>query len=466
MKVAIIGGGPIGMEAALYGSVAGCDVTVFERGRVADNVRSWGHVRVFTEWARNRSPLAVRLLQEAGIALPDGETTSTGDELAAYVARLAEFPALRGRVRPQSEVLALGRERALKSDFIGDPRRADRPFRLLVRAPGGEKIVHADAVIDASGVYSTPNFVGNGGMPCPGERDAARYIDYAIPDIEGRDRARFRGKATLVVGSGHSAASTLRSVGDLFAEDAGTRLVWAVRRDVPPHGDPYTLIPDDPSPHRNALHARANELARDPRVEFHPRTVVESITRDKNRCRVTLLSAGADGVARTEVLVDNIAAHTGFRPDNALYSELAVEIHAATGAPLRLGQALVEANHRQGVGLSTGYAERPLQTPDPVDSLEQKDAPDAAGQAAEQFESRGDAARQEEPEAQAVDKWRFSPGDPALLETGEPNFFVLGIKSYGRDAGFLMQNGFRQVRNAYRVLLQNPGLDLYEGALD
>ena len=449
-KVAIIGGGPIGMEAALYGSVAGCDVVLFERGRIADNVRSWGYVRVFTEWKRNRSPLAVRFLTERGISLPPDESTSTGDELAAYVARLAEFPELRGRICPQSAVLALSRERTLRSDFIGDPRRAERPFRLLVRGPGGEKIVHADAVIDASGVYSTPNPVGNGGMPCPGERDLGARIDYAIPDVEGHDRARFENKTTLVVGSGHSAASTLRAVGDLLDAAPGTRLVWAVRRDVPEHGDPYTLIPDDPSPTRNALHTRANELARDSRVDFRPRTVVDSIAPKGNKLCVTLLESSSKGPRSTQVLVDNIAAHTGFRPDNALYSELTVSVHPDTGAPLRLGQALVEANHRQGVGLSTGYAERPGHKSE-VEAEEEK---------------RPDEPRVDEPQAKVVDKWRFSPNDPALLETGEPGFFVLGIKSYGRDAGFLMQNGFRQVRDAYRLLLGDEALDLYDGALD
>ena len=89
------------------------------------------------------------------------------------------------------------------------------------------------------------------------------------------------------------------------------------------------------------------------------------------------------------------------------------------------------------MGLSTGYAERPQKSQE-KDELEEK----------------------------VVDKWRFSPNDPALLQTGEKNFFVLGIKSYGRDAGFLMQNGFRQVRDAYRLLLADAALDLYQGALD
>src|SRR4051812_2689018 len=118
MKIAIIGGGPIGVEAALYGACAGHDVQLFERGRIAENVRQWGHVRVFTEWKRNRSPLALRLLAEMGVALPPEEETSTGDELADYVQRLAQLELLRGRVHEGAVVESLTREGCLKSDFI------------------------------------------------------------------------------------------------------------------------------------------------------------------------------------------------------------------------------------------------------------------------------------------------------------------------------------------------------------
>src|SRR4028119_1913564 len=106
-RVAIIGGGPIGMEAALYGACAGFDVHLYERGRIAENVRQWGYIQLFTEWKRNRSPLATRLLQERRIELAPEETTSSGDELVEYVLRLASLAPLRGRVHPQIEVAAL-----------------------------------------------------------------------------------------------------------------------------------------------------------------------------------------------------------------------------------------------------------------------------------------------------------------------------------------------------------------------
>ncbi len=441
MRVAIIGGGPIGMEAALYGAIAGFDVQLFERGRLAENVRQWGHVNVFTEWKRNRSPLAARLLKERGATLPAEETNSSGDELADYVTKLSGLEPLRGRIFPQTPVLQLGRERCLRSDFIGDNRRNEFPFRVLIQTPVGQRVEHFDAVIDASGVYATPNFAGNGGMPAVGEIELQNRIDYHIPDIDGagnlpgRDTARYKGHHTLVIGSGHSAASTLRSIGALF-DDPETRITWAVRRDVPEHGLPYTLIADDPSPHRDQLHRRANELAENARVDFRPRTVLDAVEADGKYLQATLSTFDGQTTHLETIRVDNIAAHTGFRPDKTLWQEIEVHVHPATDGPFVLATALIENNHRAGVGLSTGYAHK---------------------------EEKNEAEKAKVP---AIDKWKFAPDEPDLLDSGEPNFFVLGIKSYGRDAGFLMQNGFRQVRDTFKILSQNPELDLYDGALD
>jgi hypothetical protein len=256
-RVAIIGGGPIGVEAALYGAVAGFDVRLFERGEIAHNVRRWGFVQVFTEWGRNRSPLAQRLLRESGEVLPSDDAYSSGYELAAYVERLAQLPPLSGRIHANTEVISITRERCLKSDFIAQPRRAEVPFRLVLRSQSREWAEPFDAVIDASGSYTSPNWVGSGGAPCPGELPNAQHIDYLLPDVVGRDGARFANRHTLVVGSGHSAASTLLAVADLMQEFPQTRLTWVVRRNVPPHGAPYTLIENETSTTRARLHSLA-----------------------------------------------------------------------------------------------------------------------------------------------------------------------------------------------------------------
>ena len=435
MRIAIIGGGPTGIEAALYGAYAGFDVRLFEKEEIGGNVSRWGFVQVFTEWGRNRSPLAARLLKANGEVLPDDAEYSSGDELVSYIQKFADLEPLQNRVFAQTEVLAITREACLRSDFIGQSRRAEYSFRLLLRdSQGSERVENFDAVIDASGVYASPNWMGSGGAPCPGELHYKDRIDYALPDVLGKERARFANRSTLVIGSGHSAASTLLAVADLMDEFPATKLVWIVRRNVPVHGAPFTLVPEETSTTRAKLHHRANALVAHPNVRFLHSTSVEKIEHNGARFRVNV-STPEIGLSSFEV--DNIAAHTGFRADTTLWQELPIEVHPPTGAPRKLGEALQAHNKRSGLGLSTGYAEK---------------------QALEEAE--------EHRENSGHDRWSFLINDPQLLETGEPNFFVLGIKSYGRDAGFLMHNGFRQVRDVYKLLSGDSDLDLYEGALD
>lgn len=417
MKIAIIGGGPIGVEAALYGALAGQDVMLFERGRIGENLRSWGHVRLFTKWERNRSPLSLRLLSERGDSLAAAEVCPTGDELADYLQRIISLPALRSHIVPQCEIMSITRDCTLKSDFWNDARRARSPFRLVTKGIGGERVRYFDAVIDASGVYTSPNFAGSGGAPCPGESSLKNSIDYAIPDVSGRDKNRFWNKHALIVGAGHSAASTLLAIADLMQQSSKTRVTWVVRRNSASTGEIYRLDPNDIASGRRKLGERANLLAKHPQVDLRLQTQVQSIEKHAGRFVVRLSD-------NTSVDCDTICAHTGFRPDETLWRELQIAPHPATGAPAwQLADYLNAANAKAGVGLSTGYAEKleEFQRPENIADLDSRD----------------------------------------LLRLPEPNFVVLGIKSYGRDAGFLMQNGFRQVRDAYQLLLNDYSLDLY-----
>ena len=62
-RIAILGAGPIGLEAAIYARYLGFDVAVFDRGTVANNVLQWGHVRMFSPFSMNSSSLGVAALK-------------------------------------------------------------------------------------------------------------------------------------------------------------------------------------------------------------------------------------------------------------------------------------------------------------------------------------------------------------------------------------------------------------------
>ena len=152
-RTAIIGAGPIGLEAALAAAERGLDFAVYESAaRPGSYVRRWGHVRTFTPWRMNVSRRARSVL---GAKAPAGDELPTGDELAdRLIEPLAASAALSGRVRLGTRVKAVAREGLLKHEAIGSEVRAARQFRLLLANPdGSESIEHADAVIDLSLIH-------------------------------------------------------------------------------------------------------------------------------------------------------------------------------------------------------------------------------------------------------------------------------------------------------------------------
>ena len=50
----------------------------------------------------------------------------------------------------------------------------------------------------------------------------------------------------------------------------------------------------------------------------------------------------------------------------------------------------------------------------------------------------------------------------AVLRTPEPNFYILGAKSYGRNSNFLLRTGFEQIRDVFTLITGKSDLDLYK----
>jgi hypothetical protein len=144
--------------------------------------------------------------------------------------------------------------------MVGVVRAA--PFRLLVRATGEpaaeeEELGGFDAVVDATGTYSDPNWLGMGGCPALGEaalRGAAQQAEsghgiyYHLPDLLGAERSRFGGEPSDGVLPGAPATPCPRWVACRAARRHGgggggrgphcTRLhpapPWNIARPTPP----------------------------------------------------------------------------------------------------------------------------------------------------------------------------------------------------------------------------------------
>ena len=397
-RIAVIGAGPVGLEAAVAAARLGYPFNLYEAGDAAANVRSWGRVVLFTPFSMNHSQAgaeAIRADSGADRLLPTDDALLSGDEYTErYLQPLASSSLLSKHVHLRHRVIAVGRSGLLKSQAIGSPERAKKPFCLLVETNAGqEKIVEADIVIDASGVYQTPNRIGPGGIYTVGERSLNGLISYHLDDITGVHRERYIGKRTLLVGSGYSAATSIVSLHTLVEADAKTEITWLTHGQ---HHPPIHEIENDRLPARHALARQANRIAMDAhqRIRHEPGAVVERLE-PTDRGTVRAHIADRKGKALT-VEVDRILANVGYQPDRSLYAELQVHECYATMAPMRLAASLMK-----------------------------------------------------EASADCLDR-QASPAE--TLVNPESGFFILGMKSYGRDPTFLIQTGIAQVSQAFSLL--------------
>src|SRR5437867_2114548 len=136
--LAVIGAGPVGLEAAAAALDHGFDVHLFEHGEVGSNMLGWGHVRMFTPWRMNVGLHGRRRLEATGWAMPDPGRCPTGAEyVRTYLEPLAALPDLAPRVHRFAQVAHASRRCTLKADPAA--ARREQPFRLLVRDQGGRE---------------------------------------------------------------------------------------------------------------------------------------------------------------------------------------------------------------------------------------------------------------------------------------------------------------------------------------
>jgi thioredoxin reductase len=320
--LAVIGAGPIGLEAAAAALDQGFDVHLFERGEVGGHPIAWGHVRMFTPWRMNLGPRSAARLEAVGWQRPDPAAFPTGLELAeAYLRPLAALPELKPRIHTHAHVVHVSRRGALRDE--AGPRRRDHPFRLLVRDAGGrESFLHAYALIDASGVYGNPNWAGDGGIPARQELYLAPQMSYHLEDVLGGRRARHAGRRTLVIGGGLSAATAVDSLARLAEAAPGTTAVWVTREAA---SAVCAGAPDDPLAERAAFARRGRELAAGEHaaIAHVGGAAVEGFEFNSatHRYRVNLRIGET---ARNEE-VDEVLVHTGYGPDESLTRELPVD---------------------------------------------------------------------------------------------------------------------------------------------
>ncbi len=401
-RIAILGAGPIGLEATLYARYLGYQVDLIERGSSpAENMLLWGHVRLFTPFSKNVSPLGMAALQAQDPAWqpPAADQLLTGAEFQQeYLLRLAESDLVAGPLQCETEVLAVGRKDWLKNEGVGNPDRGESPFVLLLNTKAGmQQLIEADVVIDCTGTYGNHNWLGQGGISAVGEVAASPHIQYGLPDVLGRDREQYQGKSLLVVGAGYSAATVITQLAQL----ADVQINWLTRSTT--EAGPIARLSDDRLASRDALAIEANRLAsREGPVVHHTDKIIVAV---EYRDTTDDFSVLFDGELAGEVIFDRIVANVGYRPDNSITNELQVHTCYATDGPMKLAAQLLGN--------------------DSADCLDQ------------------------------------SSSGPQSLITPEPNYYILGSKSYGRGSQFLISVGLEQIREVFTLIGERADLDIY-----
>ncbi|HEU4940891.1 MAG TPA: FAD-dependent oxidoreductase, partial [Candidatus Eisenbacteria bacterium] len=127
-RIAVIGAGPIGLEAALEAARRGFEVRLYESGRVGEHLRRFDAVALFTPFGMNSSSEGRERLRSDGIALPSETALLTAGELVErYLVPLARLPELAHSIREGERVTHVAREGLGKGDGAG---RAGRGFLL------------------------------------------------------------------------------------------------------------------------------------------------------------------------------------------------------------------------------------------------------------------------------------------------------------------------------------------------
>ncbi|TFD54581.1 FAD-dependent oxidoreductase [Cryobacterium frigoriphilum] len=412
LPVAIIGAGPVGLAAAAELAERGIDFVLYEAGPAAGSALTlWGHTRLFSPWRYLTSAASVRRLEPVGWAAPHPDVLPTGHELLRdYVLPLAAT--LGDRVHYGARVTAVSRQ---GMDRTRSANRAATPFLLRIQTDAGSHDALARAVIDTSGTYSTPNPLAASGLePMPAVAGAvaqsaaevSEHLVHALPDVLGSERARFAGRHTVVVGAGHSAANTLLNLAELAAVEPGTTVSWLIRTATPVrvYGDD-----SDELAARASLGSRVHALVTNGQVALIDGFEIDTVAPSTNgggaapgaadpgaADRVALIGRRHGAPARLEA--DLIVGATGFRPDLDMLREIRLALDEIVEAP-RLLAPLIDPNlHSCGTVPAHG-----------------------------------------------VD----------VLTHPEPNFYLAGMKSFGRAPTFLLATGYEQVRSIADELAGN-----------
>ncbi len=388
--VAIIGGGPIGLAAAAHLQSRGERFILFEAGeQVGASIWSWRHIRIFSPWQYTVDSTAVSLLEAHGWKMPPPDTLPTGEEI---IEQYLHPLANLPELKPHIHLNSRVVSVGRKGlDKMKTARRDNLPFVVRVEQTGKVRQFEARAVIDASGTWANPNPLGSGGIAADGEGAAAAHIFYGIPDVTGEHKPRYANKKVMVVGSGHSAMNALLDLVRLKEDYPATKIVWALRKEQ--LQTVYGGETSDALPARGALGARIREAVLSNGIQVFTPFYIHQLEVVDDSLNVRGIKDKQEAVISE---VDEIITSTGARPDVSFLREVRFSLDPALESVPELAP-LIDPNIHS-CGTVRPHGEKELRQP-------------------------------------------------------EKDFYIVGMKSYGRAPTFLLATGYEQVRSVVAALV-------------
>ncbi|HCJ55718.1 MULTISPECIES: FAD-dependent oxidoreductase [Glutamicibacter] len=398
LPVIVIGAGPVGLATAAHLRERSQEVLVLESGNTAGAaISQWSHIKLFSPWRFNIDAAARRLLETAteGYAgdweAPRITKLPTGGELVSeYLEPLAAHPELAPRIRYGHRVVKVSRvlEDGRGADKTRTAGRDDAPFLVRTETADGLVDLLGRAVVDASGTWHQPSPVGRAGIPAIGEAEA-RDQGFIICGLPD----------PLGVDQAELAGKSLLVLGAGHSAANTIIALGRLQKQYPETkiqwglrgaANPIRLYGGGAADQLPARGQLGTSLRR--LVENGNVELLENVSITSMDCGELVNITLADG---RELQADRIIAATGFRPELSMLSELRLDLDESVEAPRQLGPLIDPEFH--SCGTVSAHGEKILAHP-------------------------------------------------------EKNFYIVGMKSYGRAPTFLMATGYEQVRSIAAAL--------------